>query len=304
MKRYVALAVRSQRTNQPIMTNRYSLFTALLFTGMSALAQDLPNGGFEEWANGVPTGWSANNIGPLSLFPVTQSADAHSGSSAARGEVLPPPSGSQDPYAPVLQNLGAAISSNPGALTGWYKFDATTAVTQFAVSITLLDAGSGFVGIGLLTITDEASGYTQFSVPIDYGFGNGNPAVSAVVSIGLGAEGENPGVGSWFVVDDLALTTGTSVQELDLGGVSVGQPYPQPVASELSIPVELASAQVLILEVLDTRGSRVAVLFNGMLAAGAHTLSWSPETTLANGPYVVRVRGAYSTTTRLVTVQH
>jgi hypothetical protein len=285
------------------MTNRYPLITAFLFTGLSAAAQTLPNGGFENWASGVPTGWSTNNIGPLNLFPVTQSADAHSGTSAARGEVLPPPSGSEDPYPPVLQNLGAAISSNPGALTGWYKFDATTSVTQFAVSITLLDAGSGIVGIGVAVITDEASSYTEFTVPIDYGFGNGNPAASAVVSIGLGAEGENPGVGSWFLVDDLALTAGTGVEELDLGGIAMGLPFPQPVASTLSIPVELASAQVLTVEVLDTRGSRVAVLSDGMLSAGAHTLIWTPEPTLANGPYVVRLRGARGTTTRLVTVQ-
>jgi len=285
------------------MDLRYPFLAAFVFTGSLAVGQALPNGGFETWANGAPTGWSANNIAPLNLYPVTQSSDAHSGTSAARGEVLPPPSGCGDPYPPVLQNLGAAISSNPGALTGWYKFDATTSVTQFAVSITLLDADGGIVGIGAAVITDESSSYTEFNVPIDYGFGSGNPAATAVVSIGLGAYGENPGVGSWFLVDDLALTAGTGLEERDLSGVSVGQPFPQPVASTLSIPVQLASAQSLTVEVMVTRGSRVAVLADGLLSAGAHTLTWTPDAALANGPYVVCVRGAQGATTRLVTVQ-
>lgn len=40
------------------MTNRYPLITAFRFTGLSAAARSLPNGGFENWASGVPKGRS------------------------------------------------------------------------------------------------------------------------------------------------------------------------------------------------------------------------------------------------------
>ncbi|MFN3876688.1 MAG: hypothetical protein ACK4L7_12370, partial [Flavobacteriales bacterium] len=58
--------------------------------GLDAAAQ-VVNGGFEGWGAGqVPTGWSANNVAPLSFYPITSSTDAHSGLMAARGEVLQP----------------------------------------------------------------------------------------------------------------------------------------------------------------------------------------------------------------------
>ena len=46
----------------------------------------IPNGGFENWTGGNPDGWTTNNVtGYLEL--VTQSNDAHSGSSSAKMEM-------------------------------------------------------------------------------------------------------------------------------------------------------------------------------------------------------------------------
>lgn len=50
----------------------------------SSFAQ-IPNAGFESWANGNPDGWSTNN--GFYIF-VTQASSANSGASAAAGGVV------------------------------------------------------------------------------------------------------------------------------------------------------------------------------------------------------------------------
>ena len=69
------------------------LFTILFAISFIALfqinsfSQEIPNAGFENWTNGEPDGWFTDNVTGFAA-PVTQSSQSHSGSSAAKLEVI------------------------------------------------------------------------------------------------------------------------------------------------------------------------------------------------------------------------
>ena len=64
-------------------------------------------------------------------------------------------------------------------------------------------------------------------------------------------------------------------------------PYPNPSASAVTVPVALAEAGAVRVGVFDVLGRRVAVLWDGPLAAGAHALRLDGAA-LPAGLYVVR----------------
>lgn len=73
--------------------------------------------------------------------------------------------------------------------------------------------------------------------------------------------------------------------------LSLGAPFPNPVAESVSLPLTLARAGRVVAEVYDVTGRRVATLAEGPLPAGAHALDWSVGSVPA-GVYIVRVRAA------------
>jgi len=98
-------------------------FTVLLFFSVSLFAQ-IPNPGFENWTGYTPDGWYANNL-PTVWTTVYQSPTAHSGSSAARGEVV---TYQGTPVAPYLQSgsntgIGFPLTTKPASFKGYYQFN-------------------------------------------------------------------------------------------------------------------------------------------------------------------------------------
>ncbi|MEM6785640.1 MAG: T9SS type A sorting domain-containing protein [Bacteroidota bacterium] len=83
-------------------------------------------------------------------------------------------------------------------------------------------------------------------------------------------------------------------------GLALLAPWPNPTAASTTVQYVLGSPGPVRLEVFDVAGRRVAVLADGAQPGGTHTLTWTPETWLANGAYVVRLTaGAQTLTTRL-----
>ncbi len=67
---------------------------------------------------------------------------------------------------------------------------------------------------------------------------------------------------------------------------------PNPLTSGTALRVALPRPAEATLEVLDVLGRRVALVHEGMLAAGAHALRWEPAAGLRGGVYLVRLRVA------------
>ncbi len=67
-------------------------------------------------------------------------------------------------------------------------------------------------------------------------------------------------------------------------------PVPNPFRTQTLLTLTLAEPQAVTMDVYDLLGRRVAVLHEGLLAAGAHPFVWNAGS-LPAGPYVVRVVG-------------
>ncbi|MFO7626813.1 MAG: C25 family cysteine peptidase [Candidatus Fermentibacteraceae bacterium] len=82
---------------------------------------------------------------------------------------------------------------------------------------------------------------------------------------------------------------------------SITQPRPNPASGMVWFPVSTPDGGVLEITVFDTAGRVVAVVHNGELAAGSHTLSWNTES-VPQGVYLVRIStpSGSPATTRLV----
>lgn len=278
------------------MKQRYTFLLASIVLSGSLTAQ-VNNGGFEAWTGQVPNGWSNNNIAPAELFPVTSSDDAHGGLLACRGEVIV--SGIAIP--PILQNLAQPVTGTPGSFTGWYKFGPQAAGDLLSISITVVDAGGGLVAGGILQYTESQDTYAQFNVPMT-AF-NTNAAATATLSFGISGAGGSPTAGSWFLIDDLELGTGTGIGEEATSMMAVGQAYPQPAATEVRVPLTLTKASHISAQVFDLQGRALHTVVDQVLAPGEHLLSWSLPMELADGQYVLRLMDGNAVTVRPLVVQ-
>ena len=106
--------------------------------------------------------------------------------------------------------------------------------------------------------------------------------------------------------------SGTDIENLTEGisgfENSVGMPYPSPAASIVSIPVDIAGAAVVSLQIYDISGRLVTTIEQGELPAGAHTLTWdlvgASGSPVPNGAYRVRVvDGDVTATTGLMVIR-
>ncbi len=261
----------------------------LLCLGISAEAQ-LMNGGFEAWTGQVPDGWTTNNIAPLNVYVISQTTDVHSGSFAAKGEVLDV-NGTAIP--PILMSMPNNVTQAPSMLSGWYKFNPATPTMGLIISITVNDAGDQLVGYGLLQVNTAASSYTEFFVPLDYTGGSGNPAAYYTISIlPFNGDGGEPSLGTTFHVDDLSVDMMTAIEEASaITSFAIGDPRPNPVVNSSFLDLKFDEAQQLRAVIFDRTGREVEVLFDRNFAPGEHLIEWVPATGVANGTYFVRFIG-------------
>ena len=85
------------------------------------------------------------------------------------------------------------------------------------------------------------------------------------------------------------------------GGLTLGDPFPNPARSALSVPFALARPGAVRAEVFSATGRRVAVLADGAFPAGSHRLRWAVGGVPA-GVYLVRVTRAGDVASRRVVV--
>jgi hypothetical protein len=85
-------------------------------------------------------------------------------------------------------------------------------------------------------------------------------------------------------------------------GLALSAPVPNPAVTRTTLVLMLNVSRVVRVEVLDALGRRVAVLHDGILAAGTHPLSLDGAR-LPGGVYVVRAVGGGEVVARRVTVR-
>lgn len=171
------------------------------------LAQNpIPNPGFETWSAGDPVNWFTSNDGvPNSII---QTADAHSGTSAVRGNVIEifPGFNAQPMIMSGPMGEGFLTNTQWGALELYYKLNSVGG-DEILVSVSFTSAAQGAVGGGGLVITTPASTYTKATMPIFWA-GPELPDSCFLFAFLLGpaAQGNVPHLGSWMQLDDFAFT--------------------------------------------------------------------------------------------------
>ena len=180
-----------------------------ILTAPSAFAQTpIPNAGFENWSGGEPVGWFTSNL----VVPgsVTQSSDAHSGSSAIRAKVAELFPGFAYPgFFQVGDSVsdGMAITDRPASLRGFLKFG-PVAQEVYYILVSVMSGGTT-IGVGDYEDSIPVSSYQEFTVPISY-ISDETPD-SAHIYIGLGSNTEQLSADAWLLVDDLEFSADSAV---------------------------------------------------------------------------------------------
>ena len=284
----------------------YTPIWLMIFSLIFALfaQNEILNAGFENWSNGEADGWHSNNV---SGFPIgiSQSSDAHSGSSAALVEVADL---AGNPWIGALVT-GSVISpffditENYAQLSGFYKLTLEGTSEFGGILVEFYDGRFGplvAMGIGELTAADN---YTAFNVTMDYTVGNGNPATAVKISFTFGADGL-PTIGSRFLIDDLSLDGVVGIEEVKNGqapeAFQLRQNYPNPFNPSTTIEFAIPTLQRVQLVVYNQLGQEVARLADEPLAAGNYQFVWDAGT-LPSGVYFYRLTaGAFSESKKFI----
>lgn len=248
----------------------------------------IPNAGFESWANGNPVGWTTTNIAGLGVIPVTQVTTSHSGTYALKGAIVPYLIAGINYYAYIMG--GYPYSQRSASLTGWYQLAPAAGSTDSLSIATYLYKSKTVIAAGAITVTPSSS-WRQFSLPLYY-FSNAVPDSAWTWIMLAAASGSTSGtVGSYFLLDDLAYS-GTASAVSAVAGVpgafALEQNYPNPFNPSTKINFSVAETGHVTLKVYNLLGTEVASLVNEQRDAGNFTVNWNAAG-LPSGMYLYRL---------------
>ncbi|HUF11393.1 MAG TPA: T9SS type A sorting domain-containing protein [Rhodothermales bacterium] len=95
-------------------------------------------------------------------------------------------------------------------------------------------------------------------------------------------------------------TTSAEPESTLPGHITRFETYPNPVVSSVTVDVELATSEIVRIDVFDVAGRWMNRIHDGPLPPGKHRLEWSPQDA-APGTYLLRLSSKHgSATKRLV----
>jgi hypothetical protein len=230
---------------------------------------------------------------------ITRSNTAHTGSFAAH---LATADYMGQAILPFLQSNPFPVNEAHGSLTGYYQFQPARSSEVFSVAAWFAE-NSNLVGFGFIDIGTPASGYTQFTIPIEY-FGDAVVVPdSAYIWIAIFDTSEtDPVVGATGLVDDLSFGPPTSVKQNDSGipqNFILSQNYPNPFNPSTKINFSIPEQSYVELIVYNILGNEVARLVNDNYSAGEYSVDFDASN-LPSGIYVARINaGRYSSSIKM-----
>jgi len=266
------------------------LILFLTILNLSLFAQDIPNAGFENWTNGNPDGWfTFDFLGDA----VIQSTVSHSGSSAARLEIV----AGLTPGSIVLPWMwagdgsfqGFPINQTYGSLTGFYQFSPVGNDGLFAIVWIYRD--NTIIGAGALEIFNSASSYTQFSAPIEYNSSEVPDSAVIWFLVGGDSTGEGGNLGSFALIDDLSWGGVVAVEKVNSNIPSVfamQQNYPNPFNPSTTIEYAIPKESFVELKVYDIIGNELTTLVSEYQPAGRFRAEFNAAN-LSSGIYIAKL---------------
>ncbi len=246
-----------------------TFFTIILIAGSINLnAQDIPNGDFENWTTGKPTGWDASNISALSVVTVTQeTSNAYSNTSACKIESVSNMFAGTIPGFITLgvfdmgtQSIegGIAFTYRPTSMKGYYKYQpASGDQAFFGVGISKWNGTSrDTIGQGYINVSSAANTWTPFEVPIDWTSEENPDSLNIIISSSDIISG-NYSVGSILWIDDISFDyTPLNVSKIEKSSNTLKN-YPNPFNYETNISFISNGNQKYNLTVYNTIGKAV-----------------------------------------------
>jgi hypothetical protein len=259
-----------------------------LLLPITALSQ-IPNGDFESWTGAFPDHWASGNV--------TKSTMAHGGLYSAQGTnaILFPGT----PALPgVLQSGSKFPVTQPYSMfTGYYQY-MPVSTDVFFVSI-LMYSGSATIATAFQRLS-QATGWTQFFIPISYPTG-GTPDSAAISISIIDTSGSGIHANSTFYIDDLSLSTTSAVSER-IGSVPdrvlLGQNYPNPFNPTTTISFSLPSELSVTITVFNALGQLIATpIDHEQRAAGMYAIPLDMSRQ-PSGTYFCRLQAGFALQTR------
>jgi hypothetical protein len=271
----------------------YTFLFVLVFN-FSFIRSQIPNAGFENWANGDPVGWLTLDIlGDA----VSQSSDSHSGSSAAKMQII---DFMGSPLPPLLVSGIFGVSERFGSLTGYFKFMPQNANQAFTVAV-LMSKGSNYIGGGAVEIFQTTSSYTQFVVPIEYS-GQEVPDSAYIQFVVADTSEAGGGIGSYAIIDDLSFGGPTDVHDNNIivDYFKLEQNYPNPFNPITTINYSIPSGSFVQLVVYNSIGQEIANLVNETIESGNHSVEFDASN-LPSGIYFYKLQaGSFVETKKMI----
>jgi hypothetical protein len=254
---------------------------SICLAALSVSSAQIPNAGFENWSAGSPTDWVTDNVVPL-IIPITQSSDAHSGTSSMQGATV----------AYLTHNYPAEVSADfsinarYSTFKGWYKFTSVGGDTLYMHVI--FYKGSTPIAYTQFFTGTSVSSYTQFSLPITY-ISSDMPDAAMIEIIHISSGTYH--IGTTYNIDDLSFGSETSVQESvseKPAGFALSQNYPNPFNPSTTITYQLPTEGMVRLEIYDVMGRTLATLVNEEKPAGQFTATFDGSK-FTSGIYFYRI---------------
>jgi hypothetical protein len=247
------------------------------------LNSQIPNAGFETWANGKPTGWSASNFG--NATPITQVNNAHGGTSAMKMQF--DPINMAGPVARCPESpYHFYYSGRPLSLSGWFITNFSSA-DHINIACTLSKSGTD-IGSTSTDVATVTSVYKKFYAPITYS-SSGNADSARIELIVWGS--------SMVLVDDLQFESTIDGITDHLGQTGeVLKVFNDPISKQMKIEYHNLSAGQVQLTLFDINGKMVESLLSQTQDAGEYRL-YKDLDAIHAGIYFVRfqsVRGTFT----------
>jgi len=278
------------------------LFLTLTGSLLSSAQQQLPNASFENWAADFvhydePNTWFGtstscnftNPSSPTCIGTTIKTTDANAGTYAAKlvniVNLNSSISKGQLTYSPPSDGY-VNFTDKPKTLTGYYKFN-NAGSDKISISVTLVGATStDIIAYGTLDLIASKTGYTLFTVPLQYISQSITPQ-DIYVDISFN---DNASVNSDFTVDNLVFTYGTTTANTNATPTSAGvQFFPNPGKDIIhfektvkNISITAANGTAAIVHAANTD-----ILTISALGKGIYIISYEYNETLIHGKLII-----------------
>jgi hypothetical protein len=269
----------------------------LIFLCQQTGLTQIPNNSFENWTGGNPDGWTTNNISGF-LELVTQSNDTHSGSSAAKMEMMTAMSSLMQPVlnaGPLLQ--GIPVAERHSTINFYFKYTPMTSSVYLVAVVGMYKSGS-YIGGGIASTKSLTSSYTKLTSSISY-INQNVPDMATIYITLIDSFFNSQSAGSIALIDDIYFDQPNDVKDVGVlpNEYSLAQNYPNPFNPSTKISWQSPVGGQQTLKIYDILGNQVATLVDEYKPAGKYEMDFNASA-LTSGIYFYQLKAGSFVDTR------